>query len=65
MTISEEIRGLWRTLVPAVQMLVKAQHGFDTDKPSAKHRTNTTRRPYAPVGGTGARVYRPPSHRAR
>ena len=65
MTITEDIRGLWRALVPAAQALGRAQQGFDTDKPPAKHRAGTTRRPYAPVGSTGARIYRPPSHRAR
>ncbi|MGH3823548.1 MAG: hypothetical protein ACRDRA_12080 [Pseudonocardiaceae bacterium] len=63
MTITEEIRGLWRALVPAAQALGRAKS--DTDEQPAKHRADTTRRPYAPVGRTGARIYRPPSHRAR
>jgi hypothetical protein len=67
MTITDELRGLWRALVPAAQTLGTAQHEFSTDKtdkPPAKHRADVTRRPYAPVGRTGARIYRPPSHRA-
>lgn len=62
MTITEDIRGLWRALVPATRALSRTR--FDTDKQPAKHRADTTRRPYAPVGRTGARIYRSPSHRA-
>jgi hypothetical protein len=65
MTIIAEFRGLWRTLVPAAQTRDTAQHAFDTGKPPGKHRADTARRPYAPVGRTGARIYRPGSHRAR
>ncbi len=64
MTIAEDIRGLWRAVVPAAQALGSAQHRFDAGKPPAKHRADTTRRPYAPVGATGARIYRPRAHRA-
>lgn len=62
MTITDEIRGLWRALMPTTQMLSSTQLG--TDKPSGKHRADSTCRPYAPVGRTGRRIYRPPSHRA-
>jgi hypothetical protein len=62
MTITEEIRGLWRTLVPAAQTLGRAK--FNADEQPARHRADATRRPYAPVGRTGARAYRPPAHRA-
>ena len=62
MTITDEIRGLWRELMPTTQMLSSTQRG--ADKSSGKHRADTTYRPYAPVGRTGRRIYRPPSHRA-
>lgn len=63
MTITDEIRGLWCALVPAAQILGKSPHRFDAGKPAGKHRAGTARRPYAPVGRTGARIYRPNSHR--
>jgi len=63
MTITDEIRGLWCALAPAAQVLGKSQHGFDAGKPAGKHRAGTARRPYAPVGRTGARVYRSNAHR--
>lgn len=67
MTITEDIRGLWRALVPAARAMGRAQleAGKPPAKTPAKHRADTSRRPYAPVGRTGARIYRPPSHHAR
>src|SRR5918997_2414693 len=63
-TITDEIRGLWRELMPTTQIRSSTQLGTDKPKPSGKHRADTTCRPYAPVGRTGRRIYRPPSHRA-
>ena len=63
MTVIDDIRGLWCALVPAAQVLGKSQRGFDAGKPAGKHRAGTARRPYAPVGRTGARIYRSNSHR--
>jgi hypothetical protein len=64
MTITDDIYRLWCALVPVAQMVRPAQHELGTDKPSGKHRADATRRPYAPVGRTGRRLYRSPSHRA-
>lgn len=64
MTITDDIYRLWSALIPATQMARSAQHEVRTDKPPGKHRAAATRRPYAPVGRTGRRIYRPPSHRA-
>ncbi len=64
MTISDDIYRMWCALVPAGKMARPAQHELGTDKPSGKHRAEVTRRPYAPVGRTGRRIYRSPSHRA-
>jgi hypothetical protein len=70
MTITDDIYRLWCALAPSAQMPParmprSAQHEPGTDKPSGKHRADSTRRPYAPVGRTGRRIYRLPSHRAQ
>jgi hypothetical protein len=54
MTITDDIRGLWCALVEAAQSLGRSLAG--------RHRAGAARRPYAPVGRTGARIYRPNSH---
>jgi hypothetical protein len=64
MTITDDIRRLWCALAPAAQMPRSAQREPDPDKPSGKHRADSTRRPYAPVGRTGRRIYHSPAHRA-
>lgn len=64
MSITDDIYRLWSALVPATQMARSAQHEVRTDKSSGKHRAAATQRPYAPVGRTGRRIYRSPSHRA-
>ena len=64
MTITDDIYRLWCALAPAARMSRSAQHEPGTDTPSGKHRAESSRRPYAPVGRTGRRIYRSPSHRA-
>jgi hypothetical protein len=64
MTITDGIYRLWCALVPAAPMPRSTQDEAGTGKPSGKHRAAATRRPYAPVGRTGRRIYRSPSHRA-
>lgn len=64
MTITDNIYRLWSALVPATQIARPGQYEIGTVKPSGKHRAAATRRPYAPVGRTGCRIYRSPSHRA-
>jgi hypothetical protein len=64
MTITDGIYRLWCVLLPAAPMPHSAQDEAGTGKPSGKHRAAATRRPYAPVGRTGRRIYRSPAHRA-